>query len=339
MPNTPMGSEGPQARRQLAPAVIASTIGTTIEWYDFFLYSAVTGLVFARLYFPHSEALVGTLQAFGIFAVGFLARPIGAFIFGHYGDRIGRKSTLIATLLLMGLSTFAVALVPTYDSIGIWGAVLLTVLRFIQGVGVGGEWGGSVLLAMEWAKTSAHRGFIASWPQFGVPAGLFLANMAVLGFSALSGDAFLEWGWRVPFLLSIVLIFIGLYIRLRIFETPAFARLAEQGNISRAPAIEVLRSYPREVVLTAASRFAQHAAFYIFTAFIFIYGTQTLGVSRDFLLGAVTTASVVSFFSIPFFGWLSDRIGRKRMCMRSALPRSEHSASFISRSWIPARRR
>jgi len=203
--------------------------------------------------------------------------------------------------------------VPTYATIGIWGAVLLTALRFIQGVGVGGEWGGSVLLAMEWAKTSAHRGFIASWPQFGVPAGLFLANLAVLGVSALSGDAFLEWGWRIPFLLNIVLMFIGLYIRLRIFETPAFARLAEQGNISRAPAIEVLRRYPREVLLTAASRLAQQAAFYIFTAFIFTYGTQTLGVSRDFLLGAVMAASVVSFFTIPFFGWLSDRIGRTRM--------------------------
>ena len=271
-----MGTQSPQDRRQLVRAVIASTIGTTIEWYDFFLYSAVTGLVFAKLYFPNSEPLVGTLQAFGIFAVGFLARPIGAFIFGHYGDRVGRKSTLITTLLLMGLSTFAVALVPTYDSIGIWGAVLLTVLRFIQGVGVGGEWGGSVLLAMEWAKTSAHRGFIASWPQFGVPTGLFLANLAVLGFSALSGDAFLEWGWRGPFLLNIVLMFIGLYIRLGIFEPPAFARLAEQGNISRAPVIEVLRRYPREVLLTAASRFAQHAAFYIFTAFILQFQTQSL---------------------------------------------------------------
>src|SRR5262245_39209129 len=213
----------------------------------------------------------------------------------------------------MGLSTFAVALVPTYDSIGIWGAVLLTALRFIQGVGVGGEWGGSVLMAMEWAKTSAHRGFIATWPQFGVPAGLFLANLAVLGFSGMSGDAFLDWGWRIPFLLSVVLVFIGLYIRLRIFETPAFARLIEQGNISGAPAIEVLRCYPREVLLTAASRFAQHAAFYIFTAFIFVYGTQRLGVSRDFLLGAVTTASVLSFFTIPFFGWLSDRSEERRV--------------------------
>jgi metabolite-proton symporter len=314
MPNSPRAAPRPQDRPQLARAVIASTIGTTIEWYDFFLYSAVTGLVFAELYFPNSEPLVGTLQAFGIYAVGFLARPIGAFIFGHYGDRIGRKSTLIATLLLIGMSTFAVALVPTYHSIGIWGAVLLTVLRFIQGVGVGGEWGGSVLLAMEWAKTNANRGFIASWPQFGVPAGLFLANVAVLGFSALSGDDFLEWGWRIPFLLNIVLMSIGLYIRLRIFETPAFARLAEQGNISSAPTVEVLKRHPREVLLAAASRLAQQTAFYIFTAFIFTYGTRTLGASRDFLLGAVLTASVVSFFTVPFFGWLSDRIGRRRMC-------------------------
>src|SRR5690349_23951934 len=185
-------------RLQLRRAVLASTIGTAIEWYDFFLYSTVTGLVFARLYFPRSDPLVGTLEAFGIYAVGFGARPVGAAIFGHYGDRIGRKATLIATLLLMGIATFLVALVPTYESIGIWGAVLLTVLRFIQGVGVGGEWGGSVLLAMEWTRTAHHRGFVASWPQFGVPSGLFLANLAVLLSSSLSGDGFLTWGWRIP---------------------------------------------------------------------------------------------------------------------------------------------
>src|SRR5437763_1323063 len=171
---------------QLRRAVVAATIGTAIEWYDFFLYSTVTGLVFAKLYFPNSDPWIGTLEAFGIYAVGFIARPIGAAIFGHYGDRIGRKSTLIATLLLMGVATFAVALVPTYERIGIWGAVLLTILRFIQGVGVGGEWGGSVLLAMEWSRTNHSRGFIASWPQFGVPCGLFLANLAVLAFSQLS---------------------------------------------------------------------------------------------------------------------------------------------------------
>src|ERR1700760_488937 len=194
-----------EAGRQLRRAVIASTIGTTIEWYDFFLYSTVTGLVFAKLYFPGSDPLVGTLQAFLIYAVGFIARPVGAAIFGHYGDRIGRKATLIVTLLLMGFATFAVAFVPTYATIGIWGAVALTVLRFVQGVGVGGEWGGSVLMSMEWARTNAHRGSVASWPQFGVPAGLFLANLAVLAMSEISGSAFLTWGWRVPFFLSIVL--------------------------------------------------------------------------------------------------------------------------------------
>src|SRR5438477_4615619 len=189
---------------QLRRAVIASTIGTAIEWYDFFLYSTVTGLVFAKLFFPHSDPWVGTLDAFAIYPVGFVARPVGAAFFGHYGDRFGRKSTLIATLLLMGFATFLVALVPTYDQIGIWGAVLLTVLRFIQGVGVGGEWGGSVLMSMEWTMDHSSRGFIASWPQFGVPCGLFLANLAVLAFSQMSGDQFLSWGWRVPFFPSLL---------------------------------------------------------------------------------------------------------------------------------------
>src|SRR5437763_15184067 len=213
---------------QLRRAVIAATVGTAIEWYDFFLYSIVTGLVFAKLFFPKSDPLVGTLEAFTIYAVGFVARPVGAAIFGHYGDRIGRKSTLIATLMLMGFATFAVAFVPTYESIGIWGAVLLTALRFIQGVGVGGERGGSVLLSMEWTRTNAHRGFAASWPHVGVPAGLFLANLVVLAFSEISGDAFLTWGWRVPFALSILLVGIGLYIRLRIMETPVFSRLVKE---------------------------------------------------------------------------------------------------------------
>src|SRR5438094_8738881 len=190
-------------RAQLRRAVIASTVGTTIEWYDFFIYSTVTGLVFPKLYFPGSDPLVGTLQAFGIYAVGFVARPVGAAIFGHYGDRIGRKAALIATLLLMGIATFLVAFVPTYEQIGIWGAVILTVLRFIQGVGVGGEWGGSVLMSMEWARTDRSRGLIASWPQFGVPCGLFLANIAVLAFCQMSGEQFLSWGGRIPFALSL----------------------------------------------------------------------------------------------------------------------------------------
>jgi metabolite-proton symporter len=305
-------------RRQLRRAVIASTVGTTIEWYDFFLYSTVTGLVFGQLYFPNSDPLVGTLQAFAIYAVGFLARPIGAAIFGHYGDRIGRKSTLIATLLLMGVATFLVAFVPTYEQIGIWGAVVLTALRFIQGVGVGGEWGGSVLMSMEWTKTNAHRGFVASWPQFGVPAGLFLANLAVLAFSEISGSKFLVWGWRIPFLLSIFLVAIGLYIRLNVLETPVFSRLVSENKIERTPMLEVIKRQPREILLSALARMGEQAPFYIYTAFVFTYGIKVVGVSRDLLLTAVLTASVLSFFTIPFSGYLSDRIGRKRMYMIGA---------------------
>ncbi|HLW75366.1 MAG TPA: MFS transporter, partial [Bryobacteraceae bacterium] len=273
---------------------------------------------FAKLFFPKADPLVGTLEAFGVYAVGFVARPIGAAIFGHYGDRLGRKAALIATLLLMGSATFAVALVPGYDRIGIWGAVILTALRFIQGIGVGGEWGGSVLLSMEWARSNEHRGFIASWPQFGVPAGLFLANLAVLAFSALSGDQFLAWGWRVPFLLSIVLVGVGFYIRLGIVETPVFRRLAAENKLERAPVAEVIRRQPREIILTALCRMAEQAPFYLFTAFIFAYGATALKLDRDFLLLAVLAAAAVSFFSIPFFGHLSDRFGRKRIYMLGA---------------------
>ena len=306
-------------RAQLRRAVIAATIGTTIEWYDFFLYSIVTGLVFAKLFFPRSDPLTGTLEAFAIYAVGFAARPVGAAIFGHWGDRLGRKSALIATLMLMGVATFLVGLVPTYDSIGIWGAILLTVLRFIQGVGVGGEWGGSVLLSMEWARTSKHRGFVASWPQFGVPSGLFLANLAVLVFSSMSGDAFLAWGWRVPFLISIVLVAIGLWIRLGILETPTFRRLVAENRIERAPVAEVFRLQAKQVFLSAFARMAEQAPFYIFTAFVFAYGVGTLKVSRDLLLMAVLAASLLSFISIPLAGHMSDRFGRKRVYIIGAI--------------------
>lgn len=308
----------PEHLRQLRRAVVAGAVGTAIEWYDFFLYSTVTGLVFARLYFPRANPFVGTLEAFGVYAVGFFARPIGAAIFGHYGDRLGRKAALIATLLLMGTATFLVALVPGYERIGIWGGIILTVLRFVQGVGVGGEWGGSVLLSMEWAQTNRHRGFIASWPQFGVPAGLFLANLAVFAMSALSGEQFLTWGWRVPFLLSIVLVAVGLYIRLGILETPVFVRLVAERRIERAPVLEVLRRQPREIILTALCRMAEQAPFYLFTAFVFAYGTEVLHFNRDFILRAVLAAAMISFVSIPLFGHLSDRYGRKRVYMLGA---------------------
>jgi MFS family permease len=305
-------------RRQLVRAILASTIGTAIEWYDFLLYSTVTGLVFARLYFPRADPFVGTIEAFGVYTVGFIARPIGAVIFGHYGDRLGRKAALVVTLLLMGIATFLVAIVPGYEYIGVWGAVLLTVLRFVQGIGVGGEWGGSVLLSMEWARSNRHRGFITSWPQFGVPAGLFLANLAVLAFSRMSGEQFLTWGWRLPFLFSIVLVALGLYIRLGIQETPVFARLVAERRIERQPVLEVLRRHPREIVLTALCRTAEQAPFYVFTSFVFAYGVDVLHLDRNFILMAVLGAATLSFVSIPFFGHLSDRLGRKRVYMFGA---------------------
>ena len=300
-------------RSQLRKAVIASTIGTTIEWYDFLLYSTVTGLVFGKLFFPHSDPLVGVLEAFAVYTVGFIARPIGAAIFGHYGDRIGRKASLIATLLITGLATFAVGFVPGYDTIGIWGAVILTVIRFIQGIGVGGEWGGSVLLSMEWARTNNHRGFITSWPQFGGPAGLLLANIAVLVFSQISGDQFLVWGWRIPFLLSIVMVGIGLYIRLGILETPAFRRIVAEERVERVPVVEVMKRQPKQVFLSMFARTAEQAPAYIYLAFVFTYGTQVLHQPRDFLLRSLIVAGLVSLITIPVAGALSDRFGRKRI--------------------------
>ena len=309
-------------RGQLRRALIASTIGTTIEWYDFLLYSTVTGLVFAKLFFPASDPLIGTLQAYVIFYIGFIARPVGAAIFGHYGDRIGRKATLIATLVITGLATVAVGLVPTYDQIGIWAALIMIVLRFIQGVGVGGEWGGSVLMSMEWAKTNANRGFIASWPQFGGPAGIALANLAVLVFSWISGDQFLVWGWRIPFLLSIIMVAVGLYIRLGVLETPVFAEMVEKERLSSSPVLEVLKRQPKEVFLSAFVRMGEQGPGYVYIAFIFTYGTRVLGVSRDLLLSGMVTAAILGFLWVPVAGHLSDRIGRRRMyIMRRHLQR------------------
>jgi len=300
-------------RAQLRRAVIASTVGTTIEWYDFLLYSIVTGLVFGKLFFPGHDPMVSTLSAFGVFFIGFVARPIGAAIFGHYGDRIGRKATLIVTLLMTGIATACVGLVPGYDSIGIWGGVILTLLRLIQGIGVGGEWGGSVLLAMEWSRTNRNRGFIASWPQFGAPAGLCLANIMVLIFSEISGDQFLVWGWRIPFLLSIIMVAVGLWIRLGILETPVFARLMAENKVERAPTVEVLRRQPKQVILTALLRMAEQSPGYIFNAFIFTYGTQVLGASRDLLLVGLMVSTALGFCWVPVAGALSDRIGRRQM--------------------------
>jgi metabolite-proton symporter len=292
--------------------VIASAVGTAIEWYDFFLYGIAAPLVFPSKFFPKSDPYVATLLSFSTFFVGFLSRPLGAAIFGHLGDRIGRKASLIATLLLMGISTIGIGLVPGYETIGIWGAVLLTFGRLLQGIGVGGEWGGSVLLAAEWAKRE-HRGFVASWPQWGAPAGLVLANLALLGMTYLSGAAFTDWGWRVPFLASVVLIGVGFWIRTGILETPVFAKLRDEGRLVKAPVIQVLKRNWREVVLTALLRSGQQAPFYIFTTFILSYGTQTLALAKTTVLWLVILMAAGSMIAIPFWGHVSDRVGRRRL--------------------------
>jgi len=301
------------SRRAVVESVVASTVGTAIEWYDFFLYGTAAALVFPQLFFPGQVAFAGVLAAFGTQFVGFVARPIGAAIFGHFGDRIGRKTTLMATLFLMAFGTVLIGCLPTYQSIGVAAPVLLVVLRIIQGIGVGGEWGGSVLLAMEWSRTHGQRGLVASWPQFGVPCGLLLSNLAVLAFSAWSGDQFMVWGWRIPFALSIILVGIGLWIRLGILETPVFQQLLDTNKIEKAPISEVIKKQPKEIILSAFLRLSEQAPFYIFTAFIFAYAVGTLHMSRDLILSAVMVAACVSFITIPLSGHISDRIGRRRM--------------------------
>ena len=314
----PSGMSESEHKAQLRRAVIASTVGTTIEWYDFLLYGTVTALVFGKLFFPKSDPLVGVLEAFSVFFIGFVGRPIGAFIFGHWGDRIGRKATLIVTLLVTGIATIAVGCVPGYDSIGIWGAVLLTTIRLIQGIGVGGEWGGSVLLAMEWAHSNKNRGFLSSWPQFGAPCGLFLANCAVLFFSWYSGDQFLVWGWRIPFFLSAIMVIVGLWIRLGIMETPVFQRILDEERTERVPVLEVWKRQPKQIILTALLRLPEQAPGYIVGAWIFTYATGVLGFSRDFVLLGVISQTILGFLWVVFAGHFSDYIGRKNMYMLGA---------------------
>jgi len=315
---TSSGLSDEEHSAQLRKAVIAATVGTTIEWYDFFIYGTAAGLIFPKLFFPNQDPLTATLASFGTYFIGFASRPIGAAIFGHYGDRIGRKATLIATLLVMGLGTFFIAFVPSYASIGIWGAIILTVLRTLQGIGIGGEWGGSVLIAMEWSRGHGSRGLVASWPQFGVPSGLFLSNLVILAFSTWMGGEFATWGWRIPFFLSIVLIGVGLWIRLGILETPVFKQLLDDKKIERTPILEVIKRQPREILLSALVRMAEQGPFYIFTAFVFAYGVGTLKLPRDLILTAVLVASCVSFITIPVSGHISDKIGRRKMYMIGA---------------------
>ena len=300
-------------RRQLVRAVVASTIGTTVEWYDFFLYGSAAALIFPRLFFTNLEPSLANTLSYVTFYAGFVARPLGAAIFGHWGDRVGRKALLVATMVVMGVSTTAIGLVPTHDTIGWWGAVLLTILRALQGIAVGGEWSGSVLMAGEWAAPG-RRGFTTSFPQMGAPLGMIMANTA-LSFmtSNLDEAAFLSWGWRVPFLASIVLVGIGLWIRIGILESPVFANLKAQNKLVRTPILETLKTNWREVVLTTLLRSGQLAPYYITTTYVLTYGTQVLGLSRALLLNCVAIRSIGSLMILPVAGHLSDLYGRKRV--------------------------
>ncbi|MCE3550395.1 MHS family MFS transporter [Pseudonocardia sp. RS11V-5] len=299
-------------RSQRRRAVFASTVGTTIEWYDFFLYGTAAALVFPKLFFPGEDPYVGILLAFGTQFAGFAARPIGAAIFGHYGDRIGRKATLIITLLLMGIGTALIGVLPSYAAIGLAAPILLTILRIIQGVAVGGEWGGSVLLAMEWGHAK-QRGLMASWPQLGVPLGLLISTGLVQLMSTTTGPAFLTWGWRVPFLASIVLVGVGLYVRLRVLESPEFAEVKAKQTVVKMPVVDAFRTQWREILSSAFVRLSEQAPFYLFVTFVLTYGTQQLKLGRTGLLNDTLVAAAIGLVSVPFFGWLSDKIGRKMM--------------------------
>lgn len=306
--------------------VIASFIGTTIEWYDFFLYGTAAALVFNKLFFPTLELQQGTMAAFATYAVGFFARPVGGIVFGHFGDKIGRKSMLVTTLMLMGVATVLIGLLPTYGQIGVWAPLLLVSLRFVQGFGVGGEWGGAVLMAVEHGA-AGKRGFYASWVQAGVPVGLLLANAVFRLASSMDEKAFLAWGWRIPFLLGVVLLGVGMFIRLKIIESPVFAEAQAKAKTAAAveeqtpkiPILAVLRDHPRNVLLAMGARFAENAFFYIFTVLILSYGSQQLGMGKGLLLNAVLIGSAVQLLVIPCFGALSDRLGRRPVYLGGAL--------------------
>lgn len=300
--------------------MLASFIGTSIEWYDFFLYGTAAAIVFGKLFFPSLDPLAGTMASFGTYAVGFFARPLGGIVFGHYGDKLGRKSVLVTTLTLMGLSTFLIGVLPTYDQIGPWAPLLLVVLRSIQGFGVGGEWGGAVLLAVEHGHHGS-RGFYGSSAQAGVPAGMLLANGAFAAAAALPEEHFLSWGWRVPFLAGALLLAMGLFIRLRILETPLFAKAQSERKTAQMPVLELIRKYPRNLLLAMGARFAENACFYVFTVFIYTYIRERadLGISRDTVFYGVLIASALQLFSIPGFAALSDRIGRRPVYLCGAM--------------------
>jgi MFS transporter, MHS family, shikimate and dehydroshikimate transport protein len=311
-------SDPSQPHNSVRLVAVASFIGTTIEWYDFFLYGTAAALVFNRLFFPTFDPLMGTLAAFGTYAVGFFARPVGGIVIGHYGDKIGRKSMLVLTLVIMGVATFLIGLLPTYEQVGPWAAVGLVLLRVAQGFGVGGEWGGAVLMAVEHAPPGT-RGYYGSWPQIGVPAGLVISTGVFALFSQLPEAQFLAWGWRVPFLLSALLVIVGLMIRVRILETPAFTKVKEEAREARQPILEVLTNYPKQVLLAMGARFAENGAFYIYSVFVLTYATQQVKMSQQVVLNGILIGAGIELLAIPFFGALSDRVGRRPVYLFGAV--------------------
>ncbi|GAA1971896.1 MFS transporter [Terrabacter lapilli] len=302
---------GESAATQRRRAVVASTVGTTIEWYDFFLYGTAAALVFPHLFFPSSSQLSGTLLSFSTLFVGFAARPIGAAIFGHMGDRVGRKATLVTTLLLMGAATFLIGVLPTASTIGVAAPIILTLLRLAQGIGVGGEWGGSVLMSMEWGSRK-RRGLMASWPQLGVPIGLLLSTAMIKLMSGVTDEAsFAAWGWRVPFLVSFALVLVGLYVRLRVVESPQFAEVKASDAVVRQPLLQVFKEHPLEILTSAFVRLSEQAPFYLFITFVLTYGTEHLGLKKSELLNYTLIAAGLGLISVPLFGHLSDLFGRR----------------------------
>ncbi len=325
---TPLASD-----KSFVRIVSASLIGTTIEWYDFFLYTSAAALVFNKLFFPNTDPLTGTLLAFLTYAIGFLARPIGGLVFGHFGDKIGRKQLLVVSLLLMGGSTFAMGLLPTYAAIGVGAPILLTLLRLIQGFALGGEWGGAVLIVSEHGDDK-RRGFWASWPQCGAPGGNLLATAVLAVLAAVQTDeAFMSYGWRIPFLLSGVLVVIGLWIRLTVTESPVFlaaqAKAAEREE-KHVPVVEVFRGHWRRVLIAIGARMAENVSYYVITAFILVYVTTGLGMAKGVGLNAVLVGSAVHFVSIPLWGALSDRIGRRPVYLIGAVSMAVWSFAFFA---------
>lgn len=317
----------PSPPASLKRIVGASLIGTTVEWYDFFLYGSAAALVFNKLFFPDSDPLVGTLLSFLTYAVGFAARPIGALVFGHYGDRLGRKKLLVLSLLVMGGATFAIGLLPTHATVGSAAPLLLTLLRLVQGFALGGEWGGAVLLVSEHGD-ARRRGFWASWPQTGAPAGQLLATGVLAALTALLSDAaFVSWGWRIPFLLSGVLVVVGLWIRLSVDESPVFkealakaeARRATESAVEKMPLLAVLRHHWRDVLIAMGARMAENISYYVITAFVLVYATRHTGLTQQTALNAVLIASALHFAVIPAWGALSDRIGRRPVYLIGAV--------------------